>query len=186
MFGSWLEAVIIVVILTGMGVAIFKGGAANPVGTGSLNRKLARVETDIGSLKDDYHRIEARVTEIDRRAATVADIERIEARLTDWERKIDRLDERMDILDCKVTQLETVATANQTVVAAIAESLRETSAQIHKIERLAEASAAITAKVPGFIENVLTSVARTTAQTEHNAQQVERLYDFIVERGMSK
>lgn len=186
MFGDWLEAAIIVVILGGIAVAIFKGGAANPVGTGGLNRKLARVESDIGILKGDFQRIETRVTEIDRRAATIADIERIEARLGDWERKFDRIDERMDGVERELTALQTVASSNQTVIGAMAESLREAGATIQKIERRIEASAAVTAQVPNFMENVLTQIARTAAQTEHNSAQVARLYDFIVERGMTK
>lgn len=186
MESSLFEAVIIAVILGGIGFTIFRGGAANPVGTGALSKKLTTLDGDVKALKTEVCGVADRVAEIDRRGATNADIERLEGRVTDWERKFDRLDERMDTLDRDIATIQAVATGSQKVIEAMAQSLREVTATMQTIERRTEASAAITAQVPTFIENVLTSVARTIAQTEHNAAQVERLYDFIVERGMSK
>lgn len=186
MIGDWLEAAIIAVILGGIAVAIFKGGAANPVGTASLGKKLSLLDGDVKALKTQLTGVDDRVTEIDRRGATNADIKRLEGRVDEWERKLERIDERMDVLDREIATIKALGSSNQTVVTAMAESLREATATMQMIDRRSEASAAITAQVPGFIENVLTSVARTIAQTESNTAQLARLYDFIVERGMSK
>ncbi len=184
MESSWLEAVIIAVILGGIAFTIFRGGAANPVGTGSLSKKLTTLDGDVKALRTQVDGVDIRVTEIDRRGATNADIERLEARVTQWERKFDQLDERLDGVERELARIGNTASGNKLVIEAMAASLRETNAAMQKIESRIEANAAITAQVPAFMEKVLTNVARGTARTEEVCKQVDRLYDFIVERGM--
>lgn len=111
--GNWFELAIIAFIMLGVGVAIWKGGAANPEGTLSLGRKVNR---DLDGLRAELKRIE-------KNAASRKDIERVEGTL--------------EGVEAKVNELSTAAASRE-------------------------------------------------ATLDHVKQQVDRLYDFIVNRGMSK
>jgi chromosome segregation ATPase len=182
--GSWLEAAIIAVIFLGIAVAIFKGGAANPVSTGGLKTKLAALDSDLKAVKTEVSTVKTRVAELDQRAATKGDIKRIEASIAEWDHKLERLDLRLDGLDCELARIGAVTDANQTVVTAMAESLRVTTAMVQEIDAKLEATSTITSRVPAFIDRVLTELATTAEQTRNNSIQVERLYNFLTEKAL--
>lgn len=120
---SWLELAIIAFIMIGIGVAIFKGGAANPESTGSLGRQLRKVEGKVGGLAVKVDEIERQVIGLEGSTAKTVDLRRMEH----------------DVGELK-----------------------------HEVATLREA------------------VASQHADIGHIRRQVDRLYDFIVERGMSK
>lgn len=91
MFANYLEAAIVLLIMAGMGLLIWRGGAKNPVGTGGLDRKLARVEIDVKSVSEKVDEIERRVEDIDNRAAKASDIKRLEKQLEAHARKTDAI-----------------------------------------------------------------------------------------------
>lgn len=122
MTGNWLETAIIIFIMAGIGVAIWKGGAANPEGTGSLGRKLGHVDREVGQLAEQMRDVESRVEHIENVAASKADIKRLERSLE----------------------------AVKTQVATLGEN-----------------------------------AAAREATLDHVKHQVDRLYDFIVNKGMS-
>jgi chromosome segregation ATPase len=183
---SYLEWAIIALILAGIALAIWRGGAANPVSTGGLRLRLNALDGDMKALSTKVGTVETRVAELDQRAATKGDIERIEKRLAGWDPRMDRLDDRLDALERDIASMQTMQAANQRVVEAMAESLRANMDAIGKIERIVDANGVVTAQVPQFMEKVLTQVASTAAQTEAVCRQVDRLYDFITERGIAK
>lgn len=190
---DWLEGLIIAVIMIGIGVAIFKGGAANPVSTGGLRSKLSTLDADMRQIKSKVDgvqtkvdTVETRVAELDQRAATKGDIERIEQRLAGWDPRMDRLDDRLDSMEREIAAMQAMAAANQRVIEAMAESLRSNMAAIGNIERVVDANGTITKQVPNFMERVLTQIASTDAKTDAVCRQVDRLYDFITERGITK
>lgn len=87
--GNILELLIILVIVVGMGAAIWRGGARNPVGTGGLDRKLTALSgelkamnntigTKIAGVEGKVDEIETRLEAVERDAIGVADIKRIE------------------------------------------------------------------------------------------------------------
>ena len=87
--GNLLELLIILVIVLGIGAAIWRGGARNPVGTGGLEKKLATVGTELTAIKSsidgELSGVKAKVGEIEERmdkfeeaVASVADIRRLE------------------------------------------------------------------------------------------------------------
>lgn len=90
---NWLELAIIAFIVLGMMVAIWRGGAQNPVSTGSLNRKFGKMATDLGALKTEVDAMNIRVTEIDRRGATSDDIRGIERKLEEQAKCLSELDD---------------------------------------------------------------------------------------------
>lgn len=91
MFGNYLEAAIVLLIMAGMGLLIWRGGAKNPVGTGGLDRKLAKVDGDVKSIAAKVDEIETRVEEIDKRAAKTSDIKRLERQLEAHVEKTDEI-----------------------------------------------------------------------------------------------
>lgn len=193
MFGNWLETILIVIILGGIGLVIFKGGAANPVSTGGLDRKMIVLEADVsalnvklGGVETKVGAVETRVIEFEQRAATKGDIERMEARLAGSERKLEALDGRLDTTEQSLARIESDVGALKTVVNSVAEGLRVYNLSLQGIADRVAANGAITAQVPAFMERVLRDTATTAAESGAVRSQVDRLYDIITTRGFEK
>lgn len=87
--GNIIELLIIVLIAIGIGAAVWRGGARNPVGTGGLDKKIvalgnelktqnAAISSEIAGVKATVGTLQNRVEEIEREKASVSDIKRIE------------------------------------------------------------------------------------------------------------
>jgi hypothetical protein len=85
---NWFELAIIAFIIAGIAVAVWKGGQANPEGTGSLGRKFTRLEKDFSTMRGDVRKIERQVEDIERRSAKISDIERLERLVAEQGRHI--------------------------------------------------------------------------------------------------
>lgn len=127
--GNLLELLIILVIVLGIGAAIWKGGARNPVGTGSIDKKLTALSSElkavnstIGSemagVKNKVDEIENRVEAIERDAVGASDIKRIEKAIdrlakvqADYESRSRALSDRQ--AEHAATSAETAATVRQ-------------------------------------------------------------------------
>lgn len=99
MFGNYLEAAIIVFILAGIGVAIWKTGGANPVGTGGLDRRVSRMDGELKRVATRVGELGQRVEEIDQRSAKKEDIERLEEKLARQDDKIDKVLASLSLLN---------------------------------------------------------------------------------------
>lgn len=71
---SLFELAIIIFIMLGIGVALWRGGNANPESTGRLARK-------IGGLDSRLSHVEREVSELKTECATVKDIETVRAEM---------------------------------------------------------------------------------------------------------
>lgn len=89
---SWLELAIIAFIILAIGATVWRGGMANPEGTGSLGRKLNAMKSKLDGLETEVKSIDSRVAEIDRRTATIDDIRKIERLLEKHGRCLEVLD----------------------------------------------------------------------------------------------
>lgn len=127
---NWFELAIIVFIIAGIGMTVWKGGQANPEGTGSLSKKLGSLDKDFRAMRGEVRSVERRVGDIERNSAKADDIVRLERMIGEMSRQI----------------------ANQT----------ERQAEMAEI------------------------VAAIRADGDQRGKQLDRLYDFIVQRGMSK
>ncbi|MFA6219607.1 MAG: hypothetical protein WC692_07480 [Erythrobacter sp.] len=76
--GNLLELLIILVIVIGIGAAIWRGGAQNPVGTGRIDRKINELSGEVKAVKSKVGEIVERVESIERETASPADIKRLE------------------------------------------------------------------------------------------------------------
>lgn len=187
MFGPHLELLVIALIVAGIAFTLWKGGAANPVSTGGLDKKLTELDGDMGRLKTGFGVLTTRVAEFEERAATKGDIARIEARMADWERtfaKIDTLDDRLDRLSCDVVELRGIVASSVKVFDATAEGLRTTTQSLQELERKVEATAAVSAQMPSFIEKIVERQAANSSKIEAIGTQVDRLYHFLTEKAL--
>jgi hypothetical protein len=76
--GNIIELLIIMLIILGIGAAIWRGGARNPVGTGGLDRKINELSGEVKAVKTKVGEIVERVESIERDTASPADIKRLE------------------------------------------------------------------------------------------------------------
>lgn len=102
---SWYELALIAFILLGIGTMVWRGGAANPVGTGGLDRKVASIDGELKRLGVKVGEIDSRVEDIDRRAAKVSDIKRLE-------RQLEAQDAKIDVMSAALTEMN-VASARK-------------------------------------------------------------------------
>ena len=77
----WLQWAIIAFIVLGIGFVIFRGGTANPEGTGQLGRKFNEMAKDMNTLNGRVGFLETDLDELKREVATTKDIQRIEERI---------------------------------------------------------------------------------------------------------
>ena len=96
MISNPIEIVIILFILGGISVVIWlgwKGGAANPVSTGTLDERLNSFDTELSGMRSQVDQIEDRVEKIEGHYAKASDIERLEKQLRAQGRKMDKMAE---------------------------------------------------------------------------------------------
>lgn len=134
---DWFDYLIIVFIIAGIAAALWKGGQANPVGTGSLGKDFAQLKNKVSAIDSKMSATDAKLSGIENQ---VDDLERRSAKASD----IERLERQMSAFD------------------------RNQADQLARMAELSEMLAAT--KVGG----------------EERGKQLDRLYDFIVQRGMSK
>lgn len=121
---SYFELATIAFILCGIGVAVWRGGQANPESTGKLARKQAQMEADLKSVKGKVDAIETRVTEIDRRGATIADIERLEASMADAKSARDRIESTATDISKSLADVREKASADHVLIQTTAEAVK--------------------------------------------------------------
>ncbi len=78
---SLFEGAIIAFIVLSILWHVWKGGTANPEGTGSLGRKVNGLSAEVVTLSGRVRHVEAEVKELKEEAATTKDIARIEERI---------------------------------------------------------------------------------------------------------
>lgn len=96
MTDSRIEIAIIIFIIIGISVVVWlswKGGAANPVGTGGLDARQQAFDHELKGMRSQIDQIEERVEKMEGHYAKASDIKRIERRQEALDQKLDRLAE---------------------------------------------------------------------------------------------
>lgn len=127
---DWFDFAVIGFIAFGIILAVWRQGRANPEDTGTLGKRLNRLEGKTAAIGVQVTTIEKQVDDLERRSAKASDIERLERQVTEQGKRQDQL-----------------------------------AIQMGQIAEL---------------------VAATKEAGDQRGKQLDRLYDFIVERGMSK
>lgn len=92
MNGNGIEILIIIFIIVGIGVTVYfswKGGAANPVGTGGLDARQKAFDAELSGMRSQIDQIEERVEKMEGDYARSSDIKRIEKRQQALDTKLD-------------------------------------------------------------------------------------------------
>lgn len=153
-----LELTIIAFIVCGIVVAIWKGGARNPVGTGGLDKRL-----DLMSVK--VNEIEGRVEMIEEQGATKGDIERLEKSLEEHTAE-------MKLVRDVVAKLPSRVEANHVAITKVSHAIPDLeSRQRAMADRMADLKS--------------DGAARSEA-ISGVSKQIDRLYDVLVTRGIEK
>jgi uncharacterized protein YoxC len=97
-----LELAIIAFIVVGIGLSIWRGGARNPVGTGSLDKRLSKIGGEVASMKTKVGEIEGRVEAFEATVASVDDILRLERAITKMSEALPDLESRQRALSDKI------------------------------------------------------------------------------------
>lgn len=133
--GNILELLIILVIVVGIGAAIWRGGARNPVGTGGLDKKLTALSgelkamnntigTKIAGVEGKVDEIETRLEAVERDAIGAADIKRIEKAIDRLAKAQADIESRQRALSDKQGEHAATSAATAATVQQIAEQVR--------------------------------------------------------------
>lgn len=87
---DWLEWAITAFIIFGITYVVWKGGAANPEGTGSLGQKVNGLSGKMTALGTRVGHVEKELEELKEEAATTKDIARLEATMNGYHQLAER------------------------------------------------------------------------------------------------
>lgn len=111
-----LELAIIAFIVIGIGIAIWRGGAKNPIGTGSLDVKFGAISTEVVAMKVTLAAVETRVAQVEAVAATTEDIKRLESQIAAFASSLPDIEARQRALSDKMGEHAKQAAATATTV----------------------------------------------------------------------
>ncbi|VWX62558.1 hypothetical protein [Sphingorhabdus sp. 109] len=103
---SWIELAIMLFIIAGFAVVIWRGGQANPESTGRLGSRLTKVETKMTEVETEMEHVRDRLNDFEITLARVSDkmvtrvdldnIEKLMARDAETSRKTWKAVERLE------------------------------------------------------------------------------------------
>lgn len=70
---SWTELAIMLFIIAGFAVVIWRGGQANPESTGRLGKRLTKVESKMSEVETEMEHVRDRLTEFEATLARVSE-----------------------------------------------------------------------------------------------------------------
>ena len=88
--GNLIELAIIAFIVIGIGVAVWRGGAANPVSTGTVQHKVNNFGHEMKALGTKLSDFGERISRLQESSASAEDVRRIEAELRAQEEKTEK------------------------------------------------------------------------------------------------
>jgi len=125
-----LEVAIIAFIAIGIAVAIWKGGARNPVGTGGLDKRLTEFGGALAGVEGKVGEIEDRIEQIERVAANKEDIDRMEERL---ERRIKSISSALPDLEARQHAMSDRLAEHATRAAVTAKTVEHVGQQVDRM-----------------------------------------------------
>lgn len=176
---NYYELGIIAFILLGIGFVLWKGGAANPIGTGKLQHDMKNARSEIANLGQ-------KVGHIDKTVAAEKG-------------RLDRMSERMSSIESEVEGVHIVVKSMSEGMRTLAEDFRRhrdsvdgklavlgsmderIAANARAIDRATDCLQTIDERQDKMGEQI----ASIGVQSAATGRQVDRLYDHIVNKGMA-
>jgi chromosome segregation ATPase len=202
---AWVETAIIIIILLGFGAVLWKGGAANPVGTGALQTRVTAIGQKIETLKSDMARATEKMSTLEGSCASSVEIGQLRDMVQADRRRTEQVFLKIESVESDIAELRLHQTRRDVVIEALSESVRNLAADLRshqmeiadKLEQLDAMSARIDASnraiealasaVPTLRDRqaaIAEAQATTAADVRHVRAQVDRLYDFLTEKAL--
>ncbi|QPL39372.1 hypothetical protein IT881_15135 [Erythrobacter sp. A30-3] len=203
--GEMMELAIIAMILLGIGFTIWRGGAANPVGTGIVQHKLKNVSQEVHALDTGYRRLDNEIRALRESAASIEGIANLKEALEAERRRTDKIFESIEGLGSDIHALREQQAAKNSIVEELSRSVRALTSELATYQRdvteRLDALDAMSERISGNSRAISTmvgqiasigekqnAVAETCAATSSDlkqvGRQVDRLYDVIVNKGL--
>lgn len=202
---SWVEGLLIAVILFGIGYTIFRGGAANPVGTGSLQARVTAIDASVKEIKTDLRRAASEMKELESSRASSSEFEALRETMQGDRRRTEQVFLKIESVETDIAQMRTHQGTRDVVIEALSASVRKLSSELEehqaaiakKLDRLnavsgqvasnTKAIEAIVAQLPALRDRqaeIAAKQAETARDVKHVAAQVDRLYNFLTEKAL--
>lgn len=207
MIGAWLETAIIMFFIGAMALMFWRGGAANPVGTGSLQTKVNALKTQFETLSGGLKGVTERMGALEANCATGAEIETLRGELRGDRRRTEEVFLKLEAVQAEIADMRSQQSRRDGIIEALSESvrtlsddLREHRAEIgekldhldamsERIDAHGRAIEAVLAELPALRKEqaeIAASQAETATDVKHVMKQVDRLYDVLVPKGMER
>jgi chromosome segregation ATPase len=194
MRSEWFELAIIAFILIGIGMIVWKGGAANPVGTGRLQGAVRRLQGEVKG-------IGLKLEELDSDACKKGDFALLQQAFEAEQERVKQAFDTLERVTLEITEIRDAIGRKHAVIDALAESVRVISQELGDVSRRLDqlsgmneridanqrAIEAMAAQLPGLAgrqEAMAAQIASTNSTVLAIEKQLGRIYDVIVPKGM--
>ncbi|KZX94637.1 hypothetical protein A3718_00870 [Erythrobacter sp. HI0019] len=205
--GKLLELAIIAIILAGIGYVIWRGGAANPVGTGAVQHKVNNFGHEMKALGSKLSSFGEQISQLQANSASAEDVRRIEAELRAQEEKTEQFAGALLKVDEELQAMRRDRALSNQAIEALSRSLRSLSAELKEhrddvAEKLATLPALreqvegnrraidnIVTQLPGIREKqdgMAREVSAAVSDLKIIGRQIDRLYDVLIPKGLDK
>lgn len=205
--GKLMELAIIAMILVGIGYVIWRGGAANPVGTGTVQHKVNNFGQEMKALGTKLSSFGDQISQLQENSASAEDVRRIEAELRGEKEKADKFATALSRVDDELAAMRKDRAVSNQAIEALSASVRtlfsELKAHREDVAEKLGALPALSERVDGnrraidsivnqlpAIRDTQNAMSREVSETASDlkliGRNVDRLYDVIVSKGMEK
>ena len=203
--GKLLELAIIAVILMGIGFVIWRGGAANPVSTGTVQHKVNNFGHEMKALGAKLSGFGDQISQLQANSASAEDVRRIEAELRAQEEETANFAGALLKVDEELQAIRRDRALSNQAIEALSASMRAISKELkehredvasllnalpamrEQVEGNRRAIEGILGQLPGIREKqdaMAREVSASASDLKLIGRQVDRLYDVIVPKGM--
>ncbi|MBL4640626.1 MAG: hypothetical protein JKX86_02320 [Verrucomicrobiales bacterium] len=174
--GKLMELAIIAIILAGIGYVIWRGGAANPVGTGHLQQRFRSFSTDLATMSSGMETLGDQIKALEQSGASAHEVKRLQGEFEAEKARTDKIYATLERIDGDVKGMREDQAARNQVIASLSDSVRSVANSLEQHRR------DITEKQSAVAE----TCAATSSDLKLIGRQLDRLYDVIVKKGLAK